>query len=431
MNLFKNRRVVVTGIGPLSAIGIGKEVLWKSIIEKKQGVILDKHFIGDELLESFFIYKMSGFDIHSFGIDTVALEDIKSWKAGEENLDLYYFLAAIKLALDDSKIEFNKGSQLGLVLAHENPGLEQFYSNVFKKSFKLLKNNKNLTEKEHFEALYSSCSKSAYDLQTFMFLYHVAKVFNIHGYSLFINNACTSGLYAIEAASQIIKSGKNKVVAVAAVDNPGLYRCLWLKKQGLYAEDGKIKPFAKDCNGFVCGQGGASLVLEDLEHAKKRNAKIYAEYLGGGFSLESWKVTLPNVSLNFYKDAIIQSLIQSRLKCEEVDLVNAHGVATSIIDQYEARAIREVFGNSKKRPFVNAFKPYIGHNLGGCALLELAILLIALEKDFIPPVLNCEVVNPKLKINVVRESISKRIDTVMKICCGFGGFDGAVIFRKI
>lgn len=158
---------------------------------------------------------------------------------------------------------------------------------------------------------------------------------------------------------------------------------------------------------------------------------LYCEYLGGGFMLESWKVTLPAIGNNLFRDAIKQSLIQSKIRPKEVDLINAHGVGTNIVDRYEAKAITDIFGYKFTQPYITALKPYIGHNLGGCALLEIAILLVALENNLVPPVLNCKEVDQKLKINVVKEKIvSNKIKIILKTACGFGGYDGAVILRK-
>lgn len=427
----KDRRIVVTGVGPLSAIGIGKTDFWNGIIEKKNNVTLEEHNLGNEYFESYYIHKMNNFNIKDFGINNSSLEEIKTWKAGSQSLDLEHLLAAIKLAMDDSKLQPDEGHDTGILLAHEHPGLESFFSEIIDQSFEVLKDKPYLTKKDYYKYLYSNTSKSAYDLQTFMFLFHVAKVFNIHGFSLFVNNACSSGLYAIEAAAQIIKSEKNDVMIVAAADNPGIYINQWLKNVGLYAHDGKIKPFAKNRNGFICGQGGAAVVLEELEHARRRNAQIYCEYIGGGFCLESWKVTLPKVGQRFYKNVIIQSLHEGKINADEVDLINAHGVATSVMDQYEAQAIRSVFGEEIEQPFVSAFKPYFGHNLGGCALLETVLLLLAMENNLIPAILNCEEVDPILRINIPRNHIERELRTTLKLCASFAGFNAAALFRKI
>lgn len=391
---------------------------------------LDKVSKEGEGFESFYMHTVKKFDINEFGLESNILEELNAWKEKEDHTDLDYFLAVIKLAVDDAHLQIGNGYDVGLVLAHENPGMESFFSEVFQRSYDILKEKRDLDKDKYIQHLYSSLSKEAYDLQTFMYLYHTARIFNIHGFSLFVNNACSSGLYAIETAAQSIQSGKNSKMIVAAVDDPGIYRNAWLKNAGLYAEDGMIRPFAANRNGFVCGQGGAAIIMEELECAQKRNAHIYAEYMGGGFRLESWKVTLPNIAEKYYEDAIAQALKQSETEPSDIDLINAHGVATKIMDQYEAEAISAVFGDREDMPFVNAFKPYIGHTLGSCALIETAMLLLAMEHNFVPHVLNCDQIDPDLNINVVREGFELDINAVLKISSSFAGYDGAAVFRK-
>ena len=148
----------------------------------------------------------------------------------------------------------------------------------------------------------------------------------------------------------------------------------------------KLSHFDEKAQGFVMGEGSVALVLEEYEDAKKRGAHIYAEYLGGGFRLEGWGITSPMIGGQFYQDAIRDSIQNSKIKTKDIDLVCAHGVGTPSSDYYEAKAITDVFG--KQKVPVTALKPFVGHNLGGSNLIELAILLLSLEKKIIPPILN-------------------------------------------
>lgn len=429
--MHKKKRVVVTGVGPLCSLGKGKREVFEGIKNFNTNVRLSKMYFNNEYLLSFYKHNLKYFNIGKFNIDKKKLNDLEEWKEGEQLNDLNYLIACIKLALDDSGIEYSKNkNNIGLVATHENPGLEHFLSKIIN-SYLSCPKGKRISKKSIFNKFYESFDKAAYDLQTFMVLFHIAKIFDLHGFSLFINNACASGLFALESAFQIIKSGKCDIVVVAGADCPGVYKYLWLEKMGLYARDGKIKPFAINRNGFVFGEGGAALILEDFEHAIKRKACIYAEFLSSGFALDSWKVALPNVSENFYFDAIIKSLREGMISSCEIDLINTHGVGTGIIDQYEAKTLTDIFSQNFKRPFVTALKPYVGHNLGGCALLEIVLLLIALENNFVPPVLNTEEVDPKLKINIVTEGFySKKINTILKIACGFGGYNGSIVLKR-
>ncbi|HEY0088934.1 MAG TPA: beta-ketoacyl synthase N-terminal-like domain-containing protein, partial [Candidatus Lokiarchaeia archaeon] len=216
----KNKRVVITGVGPLSSIGTGKNDIWENIIKEKVNIKLLNNYIFGKYSTDFYIHKINDFNISNFGINSDILQDIKNWQYGEEVIDLYYLLAAIKIALDDSKLQYEDRRDIGFVLTHENPGIEQFCSTFINKSFDIYKTKKDLSEEEYFNILNYSLDTNVNDLQTFIFLFYTAKLFNIHGYSLFINNSCASGSFAIEAASQIIKSGLNNIVIVASSEHP-------------------------------------------------------------------------------------------------------------------------------------------------------------------------------------------------------------------
>jgi len=428
------KRVVITGLGPIGSPGIGKAAFWQGILDQKTNVQIEKYTVDNEPLAEFHLHKVEGFNLTKFGIDKALLNEIKEWKEGEEISDLNYLIAAVKLALDDSGLDYgSEDNGISLVLAHENIGLMQFGFKVSNLAYEMLidKQSKDVNKKAFFTNLYKKFLKSGYDVQTFADLFHVAKVFNIHDYSLFINNACASGLYAFEAASQIIKNNQAKVVVIAASDCPEIYKYLWFKELGIYSPDGIIKPFSKDANGLVFGEGSVSIVIEDLETAQKRNAPIYAEYLGGGFDLEGWKITVPQIGSNSYQKAILKVFNQSKIEKEEIDLLCPHGVGCQVIDTYEAKAITDIFGPNPKSPLITAFKPYVGHNLGGSALLEAAILLLSLKNNTILPTLNCQNINPKLNLPLIKQKTETNLKTVMKICCAFAGFNGAAIFKKL
>ncbi|MBI4845978.1 MAG: hypothetical protein HY810_05850 [Candidatus Omnitrophica bacterium] len=429
----KKQRIVITGIGPVSSAGIGRENFWRGILDKKINIQKEQCFLDGQLWDEFLFHKAEGFDINSFGIDKSKLDDIRDWKEGEEIRDLNYLIAAVKLALDDSGIKYEQDDNgIGLVLAHENLGLMPFGFKITDIAYETLigKTKNDISKRDFYDGFYRKFFKSGYDIQTFADLFHIARVFNIHEYSLFINNACASGLYALEAASLIIKNKQAKTVVIAASDNPDIYKYIWFRDLGIYAKDGLIRPFCKDSKGLVFGDGGIGIVMEDLESAQGRGADIYAEYLGGGFDLEGWKITVPQIGSDSYQKAISRALAQSGIKKEKIDLVCPHGVGSGPIDYYEAKAITDTFGLNPKKPLITAFKPYVGHNLGGSALLETAILLLCLKNNIIVPALNCGNPDPRMNINLVKKAVKKKIKTVMKICCAFAGFNSAAVFRK-
>jgi 3-oxoacyl-[acyl-carrier-protein] synthase II len=430
----KDRRVVITGVGPLASAGIGKDAFWDGILNKNMGLKKEEFIVDGEIWDSFYIHKINGFDIDKFNVDEKVLHEVKAWKRGKEEKDLFYLLAAIKLAIDDSGISYNKeDNNVGLFLTVEHPGFEPFCEGLVKEAISYLEKhpiNKNFSKNKMFKHLYNQFVQSGYDLQTFMYLFFIAKAFGIHGYSLFTNNACASGLFALESAARQVKYGESDIVLLAGGDYADtMFKHLWFKEQGLYAEDGKTKPFSKNADGIVLGDGASAMVLEELDHALDRKAHIYAEYLGGGFSLESWKVTLPQIGGLSYQKTIESALKKNNLKPEDIDLVNPHGVAIKVTDGYESKAITDIFGKNSKKPFITAFKPYIGHNLGGCAILESIILLLSMEKNLVPPTLNCEEIDPRYNMEVVRELTNYSLNTTMKLSCGFAGYNG--VYRRI
>lgn len=429
-----NKRIVITGIGPISSAGIGKDDFWQGIINKKTNVKLQECFVDGELWDKFYLHKVDNFDISQFGIDKDKLNDIKDWKEGEEVVDLNYLIAAIKLALDDSRLNYESdNNNIGLVLAHENLGLMQFIWKMGNLAYEFLigKTKKDISKKYFFNEAYKKNLKSAYDIQTFANLFHVARVFNVHDYSLFINNACASGLYALESAKQIINSNQAQAVVVAAADYPEIYKYVWFRDLGIYSSDGIIRPFCKDSNGLVFGDGGVGIVLESFEHAQKRKAQIYAEYLGGGFDLEGWKITIPQIGGNSYQKAIQKAFKQAGVAKEEIGFICPHGVGSQVIDYYEAKAITDTFGLNPKKPLITTFKPYVGHNLGGSALLETAILLLSLKNKVIPPTLNVDNIDPKFNISLVKRRTQADFKLAMKLCCAFAGFNSAAIFKRL
>lgn len=425
------RKVVITGIGPISSCGIGRENLWQSLLNKDIKLTKENFEIDGEVLDSFYLHKISNFNINNFGIDEKSINLVKSWKEGEDDIDLYYLIAAIQLALQDScLLDGIEKDEVGLILGHGNPGLEQYWEKTFNETYEILKKEKNISKADYFKRFFDTFVKTAYDLQTYMYLFHVGRMFNLHGFQLFLNNACSSGLYALEIASQMIKNDRGKVAIVATAGRSRYYKYLWFKKANYpYAVDGKIKPFDKSANGIVLGDGAVAFIVEELEHAISRKANIYGEYLGGDFCSESWKVVLPAINESYYEGVIEKALTNCNCKKEDIDILNPHGTGLTIVDKYEARAINSVFGD--KKPLISVFKPYIGHCIGASALLETAILLLSLKNNIVLPTLNYSGVDQKLNLQVVTEMKKQKLKKVMKTCCAIAGFDAAAIFQKI
>lgn len=424
------KRVVVTGIGPICSLGIGAESIRNNIFhDKRTGLQMIERLVQRELWDKFYLHCVDGFDIKGFGLENEKIRYIAEWEENEENFDLFYMIAAVKLALDDSNIQYpcEQENELGLVITHENPGLEQFFWRVLNNSYCIIEGDQGISKRDFYQKLFCTTAKFGYETQSFMLLFHIARVFDIHNYSHFVNNACASGLYAIELASDMIKLDKLSKVIVVAGDYPDIFKHLWFKQHNLYASDGKIRPFANNASGFVMGAGATAIILEEHDSAIRRGAKIYAEYMGGSYNLESWGVMTPKIGSDFYCNVLEKALQNSSVAESDVDLICSHGVGVTANDYYEAKAINAIFSST---PPVTAIKPYVGHNLGGSALLELAIILLCMQENKIPATLNTDEVHLKMKINLIRKDIAADLRTIMKICCAFAGYNAAVVFRR-
>lgn len=427
-----NDSVVITGIGPICSLGIGAEKVMTSLRKNNSNFVNESFFVDNEHWEDFQKFQVPNFNISDFNLDVNVLNEIRTWKQGVSVIDLDYFFGAIKLALDDARIisNDNQDRKIGIVLAHENICFFPFVEKMCEVSFKALSGKKN-KKINFYKEIFKECSQAGYDVQSFVTLFQITKLFRIHGISLFINNACASGLYALETGAQLIRSGQVDVVIVAAADYADFFKYLWFKNLNFSSKDNLIRPFCKLANGFVLGDGAAALVLERKSQATKKIKKIYAEYLGGGFALDGWKMTMPNITGESYKNAITNALSASKCSIDDISLICPHGIGLPITDYYEAKALYDVFSRNLTKTKITALKPYIGHTLGASSLLETAILLISMAENFIPATLNHVQAPNKIKIIPTTQSEHTKINTYIKTCCAFGGFNAAAVFRRI
>jgi len=426
----ENNRVVITGVAPLSSCGKGKDEFWNNILNYRCSSEKEIPISDVPVGESFYFHKLNNFNLEEIGIETPIINEIKDWKEGEQFDDLAYLLACTKSALDDSRIDYMDRDDIGLILTHENPGLNMFVQSITDYIFERFVNkNEKISKKKYFEEIFNKFDKSVYDLQTFMFVFHVARALKIKGVSYYINNACASGLYGFELAKMLIQAGHCKAVVVSAADKPDIYKYLWFKNMGLYSQEEKMRPFSELASGFLFGDGGAGIVCESLKSAKARGAEIYAEYIGGAFSSEGWKVSLPAVHKNYYKNTILKAIKLSNLNVKDIGLVVPHGVASKVSDEYEANSLFSVF-NNKEPPLYTTFKSYVGHNLGASTLIETVILILALKNQLIPAALNIKPKNKKVNINFEDVHSKSKIKFALKTANAFAGFNGAIILKE-
>ena len=319
-----------------------------------------------------------------------------------------------------------------MIVTHESPGLAPHVQSFFRwgKMAKAWLRSGSRFNPPDF--LYEQQSDSVYRLHSFLYIHYLSALFDLHGFTLYNNNACSSGAFAMAVAADRIRGGDASAVIVAGGDLPEdgtKYR--WFRDLGLYSPRGECRPFTPERDGMVLGSGAAAFVFEDLERARARGRLVYAEWLGGGFTSDGWKVTMPDVVGGRYSEAIGRALRSAGVTPEEVSLVTPHGLGTGLFDRFEAMTLSTVFGNSGTPwPPMMVLKGALGHTLGGCVLVETVASLLALERGEVPAAAQCEAPDTALPLGRPREgSIPKRW-VLLKCTNGFAGQNGAIVLRS-
>ena len=252
-------------------------------------------------------------------------------------------------------------------------------------------------------------------------------------------SACASSTHALIDSFNLIRLGKADVIvsggSEACVNQPAVGGFSNMKALSERNDDYATasRPFDKDRDGFVMGEGGASLILEDLEHAKARGAKIYAEVVGGGMTADAHHLTAPHPEGLGARNVMHQALEDANMKPDEIDYINVHGTSTPLGDVAEVKAIKDVFGEHTYKLNVSSTKSMTGHLLGGAGAIESVASIMAIKHGTIPPTINHHTADPEIdnKINLTLNTAQER--SVRAALCntfGFGGHNASVIFKK-
>ncbi|ECQ8136148.1 beta-ketoacyl-ACP synthase II [Campylobacter upsaliensis] len=402
------KRVVVTGIGMINALGLDKESSFKAICEGKSGV--DKITLFDA---SEFPVQIAA-EVKNF--DPLDVVDGKEVKKIDRFIQLG--LKAAREAMEDANFdETLDKEEFGVVSAAGIGGLPN------------IEKNSIICEEKGPRKISPFFIPSALVnmLGGLVSIEHALK-----GPNISCVTACAAGTHAIgEAYKSIVLGTADKMLVVgaeAAICPVGIGGFASMRALSTRNDDPKraSRPFDKERDGFVMGEGAGALVFEEYEAAKKRGAKIYAELVGFGESADAHHITAPTL------DGPLRAM-QKALKMAsgvKVDYINAHGTSTPVNDKNETAAIRAVFGENL--PFVSSTKGQIGHCLGAAGAIEAVISLMAMEKGLVPPTINQIEKDEECDLdyvpNVAKEA---KLDVVMSNSFGFGGTNGCVIFKRV
>jgi 3-oxoacyl-[acyl-carrier-protein] synthase II len=408
------RRVVITGVGPITPIGIGKQAFWEAIKSKKSG-----------------IGPVSGFDASMFKATSAG--EILNWCPENffpphrlKRLDRYaqFSVASVKLALEDSGLEYS-------------PDVPQERVGV---SFGTALGGVSNAEGQH-KAFVHGGPKSVHQtlaLQVFGGSAHcnTAIEFGLRGVGTTNSNSCASGNVAIGEALRYIREGWADVMIAGGAEAPlsplsyGAFA--FIRTMSRAHPSVACRPFDQDRDGFVMGEGAASLILEEYEHAKARDADIYAEVIGYSLNNDAFHMTTPLPTGESCVRAMSGALNYARLNADQIDYINAHASSTQLNDANEAFCIRKVFGDRARQIPVSGTKAYYGHPLGASAAIEGVICALAIRDRLIPPTLNYQTPDPACDLDVVpNEPREAELRHVLSNAFGFGGINSCVIYARV
>ena len=407
------RRVVVTGLGTINPLGNNVESSWNSLISSKSGISKIKKFDVDN-----YPCKIAGsIEDSNINEEIVTIRD-------QRKVDRFITLGLIAAdeAIRDSGFisEDQTSYRSGVMVGSGIGGLDTIYRNSS------ILNNQGIRKISPFFIPSSLIN---------LLSGHISIKYNLKGPNSSPVTACATGTHAIGDSFTIIKNNKADLMvcggAEAAICPLGISgfsaaRAL-CDTFNDYPEKGS-RPWDKDRSGFVMGEGAGGLVLEELEHAKKRNAKIYGEVKGYGMSGDAYHITKPSEDGNGGFRAMKMALNESLLNSEDIGYVNAHGTSTQVGDMIELNSVEKLFSTNKNL-FMSSNKSSIGHLLGAAGAVEAVFSFKSLEDNTLPPTLNLENPSSKTSINLIpKESISKKVNNIISNSFGFGGTNASLIF---
>ena len=417
--MHKKKRVVVTGLGVVSPVGNTVPDFWNSILEGKSGV-----------------KRLQAFDPTHYTSKIAA--EVKDFNAAAylspkemKRMDRFvqFAVVAAKMAMADSKIDISKEdpTRIGVMIGSGIGGL-------------------HTVESEHKQYITLGPEKGPSRISPFlipMLIVNMASgqvsiTLGLKGPNSTVATACATGNHAIGDALRIIQRGEADMMMAggseAAITYMGFGGFCALKALSTAYNDEPeraSRPFDKNRDGFVIGEGSGVVFLEEMEHAVKRNAPIYCELIGYGMSGDAYHMTAPDPNGDGGVRCIMASIKDAGIKPEEVDYINAHGTSTVYNDRIETLAIKKVFGDHAKKLAVSSTKSVMGHLLGAAGGVELIVCALSLQNGIIPPTLNYETPDPECDLDYVpNKPRSQKISIALSNALGFGGHNATLVVKK-
>lgn len=411
----ERRRVVVTGMGVVSPVGIGVDAFWNALLSGKSGVTPITEFDATD-----FPVKIAG-EVKDF--DPVKyVGDKKTVRHMDRNAQ--FAVAAAKMAVEDAKLDMSveDPNRVGTIIGTGIGGIKTMEDTVERIE-------KRGPGKVNPFAVPMMIANMASGM--------VSITFGLKGPVLTDVTACASGNNALGRATRMIQWGDADVMfaggteaAVAKTPMAGFAAMHALSSRECPPEEASC-PFDVRRDGFVLGEGSGVLILEELEHAKKRGAHIYAEVIGYGTNGDAYHITAPRPGGELAARCMKNAIADAGISPEDIDYINAHGTSTGLNDKNETKAIKEVLGQHAYDIVVNSTKSMTGHLLGAAGAIEAVVCVLSIMNNKVHQTLNLQTPDPECDLHYAAEGPEDRkVDVTMSNAFGFGGHNAVVIMRR-
>jgi 3-oxoacyl-[acyl-carrier-protein] synthase II len=407
-----NRRVVVTGLGIVSPLGVGVESYWQALTSGTSGVDTIRQFDPAE-----FKVRIAA-EVKDF--DPTAYIDKK--RARRMDRFAQFAVAASQLAVDDSGLDVSADPErIGVLVASGIGGLKTFE----KEAAVLIEKGPGRISPLFIPMEIANMASAQVSIE------HGAQ-----GPVSTVSTACAAGTNALGDAFEIIRRGAADVMLAggseASVTPIGIASFSSMRALSERNDEPKkaSRPFDKDRDGFVMGEGSAVFILEEQERAEARGAKIYAELIGYGMSADAYHISAPEPTGKAAARAMTNAFEQANISPDQVDYINAHGTSTPIGDEIETRVIKRALGDHAETVAISSTKSMMGHCLGASGALEGAACVLSINRNAIPPTINLENPDPECDLDYVPNQARKtKVDVAASNSFGFGGHNATLVFR--
>ena len=406
---------MVTGLGVISAIGNDIPTFWNSLKEGRSGVGPITTF-DPSRFDSRIAAEVKGFDPALYGLSTKDTKRMDKF--------VQYAVAASKQAITDSGLELDKEdrARIGTLIGSGIGSLQ-----AMEREFQVYLEKGPSKISPFFIPMLIVNEASG----------NVAIIFGLKGPNSCVATACATGSHAIGDAFRILERGDAEVMICGGTESAITYLGLggFCALKGLSTRNDQpqkaSRPFDRERDGFVMAEGCGIVVLETLEHAKKRNARIYAEILGYGMSCDAYHMTAPDPEGDGAARSMKEALKDAKLNPEDIDYINAHGTSTKLNDKIETVAFKKALGAHAKKVMISSTKSMTGHALGAAGGIEFAICCLTIKEGIVPPTINYEYPDPDCDLDYVPNTARKAdINVCMSDSLGFGGHNATLVLNR-